>query len=155
MFPIGSSCNSNSPGRAGARHPSQPPTLLQPHRSHVRRINHTDTFRAAHSLQTRHQVHRSLSLPHRRATLPAPRASSPGAAPQAASTEPGPPLALQPWGRCQSRSRSEGVRGKGHLLSEGAAVPKPNASWLTNSLVFGHKEPKVGQRQLILLIFFF
>lgn len=161
VFPIGSSCNSNSTRRAdvlpsiAATHdtatPQKPCETHKPHK-HL----------PSRHISYRHVTRRTdpLASPHRsRHQTPRSHAASPRASPQTQhDTRPTSPqararrcqamLTLQPWGWCQSWSRTQGVHGKGHLFSEGSAIPKPNASWLNKNLVFGPKEPKVGQRRL-------
>lgn len=165
MFPIGSSCNSNSTRRAdvlpsiAATHdtatPQKPCETHKPHR-HLpsRHISYRHVTRCTGPLAPPLQPSSApaeshcqpVGVPHH--TQHDTRPMSPQARARLCEAM----LALQPWGWCQSWSRTEGVHGKGHLFSEGSAIPKPNASWLKKNLVFGPKEPNVGQRQLL---FFF
>lgn len=165
MFPIGSSCNSNSTRRADVL-----PSIAATHDTATPQ-KPCETHKPHRHLPSRHISYRHVT----RCTGPLAPPLQPSSAPAESHCQPAgvPPrhsmthvprhrqararcceamLALQPWGWCQSWSRTEGVHGKGHLFSEGSAVPKPNASWLKNNVIFGPKELKVGQRQLI---FFF
>lgn len=166
MFPIGSSCNSNSTRRAdvlpsiAATHdtatPQKPCETHKPHR-HL----------PSRHISYRHVTRRTgpLAPPLQPSSAPAePRGQPAGVLPRHSMTyvprhrrararRCEATLALQPWGWCQSWWRAEGVHGQGHLFSEGSAIPKPNASWLKKNLVFGPKEPQVGQRQLIYFFF--
>jgi len=166
VFPIGSSCNSNSARRAdvlpsiAATHdtatPQKPCETHKPHRH----------LPSRHILY-RHVTRRTgpLAPPPQPSSAPAESRCQPAGVPPRHSTARAPRhrqarawhrevmLALQPWGWCHSWSRTEGVHGKGPLFSKGSASPKPNASWLKKNLGFGPKEPKIGQRQTTFFFF--
>lgn len=166
MFPIGSSCNSNSARGAdvlpsiAATHdtatPQKPCETHKPHR-HLpsRHISYRHVTRRTGPLAPPPQPSSAPAEPHCQPAGVLPRHSM-TCVPrhrQARARRCQAMLALQPWGWRQSWSSTEGGHGKGHLFSEGSAIPKPNASWLRKNLVFGPKEPQVGQRQLMFFFF--
>lgn len=149
MFPIGSSCNSNSTRRADVL-----PSIAATHATATPQ-KPCETHKPHRHLPSRHISYRHVT---RRTDPLAPTADvisprSPTASPRAPrhSTTHVPrhrqARAPPAWGRCQSWSRIEGFHGKGHLFSERSAIPKPSAFWLKKNLVFGPKRTNVGQRQ--------
>jgi len=151
VFPIGSSCNSNSTRRAdvlpsiAATHatatPQKPCETHKPHR-HL----------PSRHISYRHVPRRTDPLAHTADVIsPHSPTASPRAPRHSTAHVPRHRQARAPraWGRCQNWSRMEGVHGKGHLFSERSAIPKPSAFWLKKDLAFGPEQPSVGQRQRV------